>query len=76
MICQSLSATGDYGLVEKGAGVEAKLGGEKMADVVLVEKKDYFCTVSINRPERRNALNPEVARALRNFFNGIKPGGV
>ncbi|MBL7209164.1 MAG: enoyl-CoA hydratase/isomerase family protein [Dehalococcoidia bacterium] len=46
-----------------------------MADVVLVEKKDHICTVSINRPERRNALNPEVARRLRDTFSTMKPGG-
>jgi len=46
-----------------------------MTDVILVEKKDFICTVSINRPERRNALNPEVTRALRDTFSSIKPGG-
>ena len=46
-----------------------------MTDVLLVEKKDYICTVSINRPERRNALNPEVAHRLRETFNSVKPGG-
>lgn len=45
-----------------------------MADVLLVEKKDYICTVSINRPERRNALNPEVVHRLRETFSSIKPG--
>jgi len=46
-----------------------------MTDVLLVEKKDYVCTVSINRPERRNALNPEVVCALWDIFSSIKPGG-
>jgi len=46
-----------------------------MTDVLLVEKKDYICTVSINRPERRNALNPEVARVLMDTFGSIRPGG-
>ena len=46
-----------------------------MADVVLVEKKDHICTVSINRPEKRNALNPEVLYRISDIFNGIKHGG-
>lgn len=46
-----------------------------MTDVLLMEKRDFVCTVSINRPERRNALNPEVAHRLRDTFAGIKPGG-
>lgn len=46
-----------------------------MTDVLLTEKKNYICTVSINRPERRNALNPELARRLRETFSSIKPGG-
>ncbi len=46
-----------------------------MANVLLVEKRNYICTVSINRPERRNALNPEVVHRLRETFSSIKPGG-
>ncbi len=46
-----------------------------MADVLLVEKKNYICTVSINRPERRNALNPELARRIKETFSSIRPGG-
>ncbi|HIE16733.1 MAG TPA: enoyl-CoA hydratase/isomerase family protein [Dehalococcoidia bacterium] len=46
-----------------------------MSNVLLVDKKDYICTVSINRPERRNALNPEVAHRLSETFNAIRPGG-
>lgn len=29
-------------------------------DVLLVEKKERLCTLTINRPERRNALTPEI----------------
>ncbi|MBM3117934.1 MAG: hypothetical protein FJ006_00020 [Chloroflexi bacterium] len=46
-----------------------------MSDILLVEKRNYICTVSINRPERRNALNPEVVHRLRETFSSIKPGG-
>lgn len=46
-----------------------------MTDVLLVEKKDYICTVSLNRPERRNALSLELLHRLRDTFSSIKQGG-
>lgn len=46
-----------------------------MTEALLVEKKDYICTVSINRPERRNALNPEVLHGLIDIFSSFKAGG-
>jgi len=33
-------------------------------EVVLIEKKDYICTVTINRPEKRNSLTTEVMYRL------------
>jgi len=44
-------------------------------DVVMVEKKDHICTVTINRPERRNALSPEVANRLIDVFQSVGDDG-
>jgi enoyl-CoA hydratase/carnithine racemase len=46
-----------------------------MSDVLLVEQKEHICTVTLNRPEKRNSLSPELARAIRDAFSGIKAGG-
>ena len=43
--------------------------------VLLSEKKEHLLTLSINRPEKRNALNTEVLNSLTDIFNEIKPGG-
>jgi len=43
--------------------------------VLLSGKKEHILTLSINRPERRNALNTEVLSNLIDTFNEIKPGG-
>ena len=36
-----------------------------MADEILVSTADYICTITLNRPEKRNALNPPMITALR-----------
>lgn len=46
-----------------------------MSDILLVEQKDRICTVTINRPEKRNSLSPELARAIRDTFSNIKAAG-
>ncbi len=46
-----------------------------MSDLVLVETKEHICTVTLNRPEKRNALNPELLRLMKDAFSSIKPGG-
>ena len=38
-------------------------------EVVLIEKKDYICTVTINRPEKRNSLTTEVMYRLGDALN-------
>ena len=38
--------------------------GCAMADVLLVHKADGVCTLTLNRPERRNALSGELQDAL------------
>ena len=35
-----------------------------MAERLLIERKDRICTISINRPEKRNALSPAVLLEL------------
>jgi enoyl-CoA hydratase len=40
--------------------------------VVLTEAADRILTVTINRPEKLNALNPEVIEGLRSAFHGAK----
>ena len=48
---------------------------KNMADTLLVEKSDYICTVTINRPEKHNALNPDVLRSIRDTFRSFEIGG-
>ncbi|HEY32463.1 MAG TPA: enoyl-CoA hydratase/isomerase family protein [Dehalococcoidia bacterium] len=45
-----------------------------MSDLVLVEMKEHICTVTLNRPEKRNALNPELLRQLQDTFQSIQAG--
>lgn len=46
-----------------------------MADLIRTEVEDYICTITIDRPEKRNALNAEVLRGVCNAIDRIKPGG-
>lgn len=41
-------------------------------NVLLVEKKDYVCTLTINRPEKRNALTVEVMYRLGDVLEELK----
>jgi len=43
-----------------------------MPDVLLVERKDHICTVTLNRPDKRNSLSPELATAIRDAFSAVK----
>jgi len=44
-----------------------------MADeVLLIEKADNICTITINRPERRNALNLDVLLRLGDTLHALK----
>ena len=42
-----------------------------MEDVLLVEKKEYICTVTLNRPESQNGLNLELMRRITEEFRAI-----
>ena len=44
-------------------------------DVLLIEREGTICTLSINRPERRNALTPEVLLKLGDLLNSLKDDG-
>jgi len=47
-----------------------------MADEVLLSQKDgNICTLTINRPERRNALNLELLYRLGDTFDALKDDG-
>lgn len=41
-------------------------------ELLLIEKKEYICTLSINRPERRNALNAELLFYLKDTLEKLK----
>src|SRR5215475_12008770 len=42
-----------------------------MAEVVLVETRDHVCTVTLNRPQKRNALNAAMISQLRAAFGRV-----
>jgi enoyl-CoA hydratase len=44
-----------------------------MSDELLVKHDGYICTITINRPEKRNALNYEVLSGLSNTMSSL-PG--
>lgn len=37
-------------------------------EILLVEKRDYICTLTLNRPEKRNALSPELLETLEDVL--------
>jgi enoyl-CoA hydratase len=43
-----------------------------MADELLVKHDGYICTITINRPDKRNALNFEVLDGLANTLNQLQ----
>jgi enoyl-CoA hydratase len=46
-----------------------------MADEILVERKGYICTITINRPDKRNALNYEVLSGLTSRLSALATEG-
>lgn len=43
-----------------------------MSDQLQVQREDPICTIVINRPEKRNALTPEMMFELAEVFQGLK----
>ena len=43
--------------------------------VLLVEKRDGFATVTLNRPEKMNALSLELRRAIADTFRMLEEDG-
>lgn len=43
-----------------------------MSKLLLTEKTDYVCTLIMNRPEKRNSINPEMAQEIRDTLNSLK----
>jgi enoyl-CoA hydratase/carnithine racemase len=42
-----------------------------MKDILLVEKKDYICTFTLNRPESQNGLNLDLMHRIADEFKAI-----
>ncbi len=42
-----------------------------MSDVLQIERRDGVAWLTLNRPERLNALDPVLVRALREYFEGL-----
>ena len=47
----------------------------KKHDLLLVNKEDGICTLTINRPEKRNALNQEIHSRLIDVLHSISEDG-
>jgi len=46
-----------------------------VAELVMVEQSDAICTIAINRPEKRNSVNPEILLLLGDTLNRLKKDG-
>jgi E-phenylitaconyl-CoA hydratase len=55
---------------EQATGTEYKRYGDKMS--VMVEVVDYVATVTLNRPEAMNSIDPEMRRELREAWRRIQ----
>ena len=80
--CALLSGWGGAGAFSDGKlTLSTEVGGwledycTKDKLVKLVNKEDDICTVTINRPEKRNALNSEIYSRLAEIFRSISEDG-
>ena len=44
-------------------------------ELLIVQKEDSVCTLTINRPQRRNSMNPEILLLLGDTLNALKEEG-
>ncbi len=44
-------------------------------ELLLVQKEGHICTLVINRPEKRNSVNPEILLKLGDTLNSLKDDG-
>jgi enoyl-CoA hydratase len=44
-------------------------------ELLLVQKEGNICTLTINRPDKRNALNPEILLKIGDVLNSLKEEG-
>ena len=44
-------------------------------ELLFAQKEEGICTLTINRPEKRNSLNPEILLKLGNTLNSLKEQG-
>ncbi|MGA0310183.1 MAG: enoyl-CoA hydratase/isomerase family protein, partial [Candidatus Puniceispirillaceae bacterium] len=42
-----------------------------MSDTIIVEKRDHWVKITLNRPDRLNALNIEMHRAFRAALENV-----
>jgi enoyl-CoA hydratase len=52
--------------------VGLQIGGVAMADAVLYESAEHVAIITLNRPEARNAVNPDVARGLEQAVDRLE----
>ncbi|MEM2672830.1 MAG: enoyl-CoA hydratase/isomerase family protein [Candidatus Hadarchaeales archaeon] len=68
--------TGDERFGKPTVGLNKKSkkeGGENLAyQTIIVEKKDGVAKITLNRPDRMNAINPTLATELRDAMEEIK----
>ncbi|MFA7246403.1 MAG: enoyl-CoA hydratase-related protein, partial [Dehalococcoidia bacterium] len=46
-----------------------------MTGELIIERKDYICTITINRPDKRNALNYEVLSGITSGLSELVKEG-
>ncbi|MFQ5827409.1 MAG: enoyl-CoA hydratase/isomerase family protein, partial [Dehalococcoidia bacterium] len=43
-----------------------------MSELLLVERQGHICTLTMNRPEKHNSVNPEMMRLMGDAFNAMR----
>ena len=50
-------------------------GGSLVSALVLYEEQDRVATLTLNRPEKRNALSPDMLVAMRDYVHQVEAAG-